>query len=203
MCSWDKLWTIMNNKIQKDQNPNCNSWGARSKNRVLGAKAGYCSCTLHIAPPRRWADHLSHLSGQTRGPTPTLTPYKEPACPLSQSEQETLFLVFSPSCCSRSPNKALHEFLVWPLINFYLLRRPRTQVGKILLWILVAVFEPGGHYVDQPSLNVFILNPMSTSANRISPSRLLTPPPIMLHTEGFTCKSRIFFLQRTMGTFSL
>ena len=37
-------------------------------------------------------------------------------------------LILSPSCCSRGPNKALFEFLVWPLINFYLVRRPRTLV---------------------------------------------------------------------------
>ena len=36
---------------------------------------------------------------------------------------------FAPFCYSRGPNKALPEF-VWPLTNFYWLRRPRTLVGN-------------------------------------------------------------------------
>ena len=31
---------------------------------------------------------------------------------------KVLLLVFAPSCC-RQDNKALPEFLLWPLINFY------------------------------------------------------------------------------------
>ena len=64
MCSWGKLWT----RYKKTKNPTTTS-------EELGAKAGYCACPLHTAPPRGWANHLSHPSGPTPGPTPTLTPY--------------------------------------------------------------------------------------------------------------------------------
>ena len=66
-------------------------------------------------------------------PGPTCIPYKQPARPGSWSKQGKLLLVFTPSCCSKNPNKALPEFLAWPLINFYWLRRPRTLVSNILL----------------------------------------------------------------------
>ena len=36
--------------------------------------------------------------------------------------------VLTPTCWSRGPSKALPEFLVMPLINFYWLRRPRALV---------------------------------------------------------------------------
>lgn len=73
--------------------------------------------SLHLAPPRGWADHPSHASG--------LTPGKEAAY-LQLRERPK-----DPVTCSHSPvapNKALPEFLVWPLINFCWLRRPRTLV---------------------------------------------------------------------------
>ena len=113
------------NKIQKGQNPAATS-------QVPGAKAGYRAWSLHTAPPRGWADHLIH-SGPTHrsAPAPALTPFKGPALPHWGSEQGYLLLVFTPSCCSTSPNKALPEFLVWPLINFYWLKSPRTQVSNI------------------------------------------------------------------------
>ena len=59
-------------------------------------------------------------SGPTPGHTPTLTPYQEQACPTLGSEQtkELLFVLSSP-CCSRGRSKALPEFLVRHLINFY------------------------------------------------------------------------------------
>ena len=31
----------------------------------------------------------------------------------------TCYFVLTPLCGSRGPNKALTEYLVWPLINFY------------------------------------------------------------------------------------
>ena len=63
MQSWGKLWTI---RYKKDQN----STGTK----VWGAKAGYCPWPLHTAPPRRWADHLSHSSGQIHPPSPHFQP---------------------------------------------------------------------------------------------------------------------------------
>ena len=64
-----QLEQISNNKIQKDQNLTATS-------EVPGAKAEYSARSLHTAPPRGWADHLSHPSGLTHGSAPTLTPFK-------------------------------------------------------------------------------------------------------------------------------
>ena len=86
--------------------------GCRSKSRVLRMPPA-------LSTTNGWAEHLSHPSGPTPGHTPTLTPHKEPACPPSGSEQGNLLLVFAPSCGGRGPNKALPEFLIWPLVNFY------------------------------------------------------------------------------------
>lgn len=79
---------IMKNKIQKDQNPSAIS-------EVSGAKAECCVCTLHTAPLREWADHLSHLSGPNPGHNHILTPYKKPVCHLSGSKEKNLLLVFA------------------------------------------------------------------------------------------------------------
>ena len=45
-----------------------------------------------------------------------------------------LWFALAPSCCSRGPNKAVPEFLVWPLTinNIYWLRKPRTLVYTLL-----------------------------------------------------------------------
>lgn len=50
--------------------------GAWSKNRMPGAKAGYCTCPLHTLPPKGWAKPLSHTSSLTPEHTSTLAPYK-------------------------------------------------------------------------------------------------------------------------------
>ena len=63
MHSWGKLWT----RYKKTKNPTATS-------EEPGAKAGHCACPLHSAPPKGWADHLSHTSGPTPRHTPTLTP---------------------------------------------------------------------------------------------------------------------------------
>ena len=55
----------------------------KSESLVLGGKAGHCTCPLHSAPPKGWADCPSHPSGLTHRHTPTLTPYKEQACSLA------------------------------------------------------------------------------------------------------------------------
>ena len=106
MHSWDKLWKT---RYKKTKNPTATS-------EVWGAKAGYCACILHTAPPRGWAEHLSHPPSRPLD----LTPFKGPAHHPLRSEQGHLLLVFTPSCTS--PSKALPEFLVWtrnqfPLIN--------------------------------------------------------------------------------------
>ena len=60
------------------------------------AKAGYCACPLHTPPPKGWANHLSQPSGETSGHTPTLSPYKEQACPPSGSKHVNMLLVLHP-----------------------------------------------------------------------------------------------------------
>ena len=62
-----QLEQIMDKKIQKDPKPSSH----------LGAKAGYRTCNLHMSPPKRWTNHLSHSSSPTHGYTPTLSIFKE------------------------------------------------------------------------------------------------------------------------------
>ena len=108
---WQWLWTwvwvnrqTINKKIQKDQN---------LKNKMLGAKARYCTCTL-LQHHEEWADHLSLQ------PNPWTHLYPIVGNILPQlREQAREYLVFDPYFSSRSPSKALPEFLAWPLINFY------------------------------------------------------------------------------------
>ena len=98
-------------KIKRDQNPNF--WRAGSKCRVY-------AWPLHSPLLKGWANYLSSPSCPTPGHTPTITPYKEPACPPWASKWPS-----EPVACC--PSKAFREFSVWPLINFYWLR-PRTLV---------------------------------------------------------------------------
>ena len=114
-----QLGQILRKKIQKDSKTELpplksreQKQGIRNKSRVLCMPA---ACT----PLEGWAEHLSRPSSPTPEYTPTLTPYKEPARPALGSEQGNLLLVFTPSCDCRGPNKALPEFLVWSLVNFY------------------------------------------------------------------------------------
>ena len=50
-------------------------------------------------------------------PPPGLTPPHPPA--RGASQLGSLLFVLTLPLCSKGPNKALPEFLVWPLINFY------------------------------------------------------------------------------------
>ena len=81
------------------------------------AKVGYCTCPLHI---KGWANHLSHPSSLTPGTN---------SCPSSEhASKGNCYLFLLPHCCWKGPNKALPEFPVLPLINFYWLRRARIVV---------------------------------------------------------------------------
>lgn len=85
-------------------------------------KQGTAHSPLHMTSPKGWANHLSHPFGLTPGHTPTFTPYKEQAHPLTQGaskQRADLLCVLTPPYCSRGPSKGLPEFLVWPLIDFY------------------------------------------------------------------------------------
>lgn len=114
MHSWDKLWTRQKNKT-KPQLPLLKSQeqnqGVRSKSNGL--------CMPAALNTSGWANHLSQPSGLTPD-TLLLLPHLRNQLTLTQgaSKQGNLLLVFIPSCCSRSPNKPLPAFLIWPLINF-------------------------------------------------------------------------------------
>ena len=115
----DLLGQIMDKKIQKDQkSPTANSeepgekQGPGSKSRVLHMHPAHTTTKGVGKPPKPplWPDLWTR-------------PYPHPIEGSSSSslgsKEGNLLLVFTPSCCHRSPNKALPEFLVWPLTNFY------------------------------------------------------------------------------------
>ena len=106
MSSWGKLWITRYKKINKTQ---------LSLPKSQEQKQGMC--TLHVIPPREYADLLSHTFCPTLGSNPTLTPNKGPALPSpphAPTREQTVetVLVFPPSCCIMSPSIALLEFLV-------------------------------------------------------------------------------------------
>ena len=77
--------------------------------------------TLHTAPPRGSADHLSHASGPLTNPSPSSPHLRKQLAPddLINKGNCHLFLL---------PCEALPELLLWSLINFYWLKSLRTQV---------------------------------------------------------------------------
>ena len=102
-----RSWVLTNSKIQKATKACC-FWSAKSKSRAHRATKG-------VSKPSQPPSYSSP------GPTPVILLFKEPVHPPSRSELGHLFLVLTPSC-STSPHKALPEFLVGLLINFYWIR---------------------------------------------------------------------------------
>ena len=98
MHSWDKLWATRYKKI-KAQLPLLRCW---EQKQVL-------SISQHTAPPRGWADHLSHPSCLTHRSAPTLTPHKGPACPPQDRVREFVSL---PSNCSKNSNETGQDPMV-------------------------------------------------------------------------------------------
>ena len=102
MHSQGKFWT---KRSKKAKNPIIISEELGvTKNWVSGAKAGYCTCPLHLT---------AQTSGQSIRATPPAEPWTHPYLhPIKGKSNET---------CNwrRSPKKALPEFLVCPLIDFY------------------------------------------------------------------------------------
>ena len=89
-------------------------------------------------PPTRFT--TSQRGGQTTEATPPISPLDTPlpsphkrnklAPPpphQETSKQENLLFILTSHCCSRDPNKALTEFLVWPLVNFYYLGKAKIS----------------------------------------------------------------------------
>ena len=103
MQSWQ-----LNNQIRKGPNPTASS-------EAPGTKARYCEWSLHRAPQ----------NGARRPPRPWLSFTSPP--PGSGREQGNMFLVFLHWCCSTSTGKALPEFLIWPLVNFYWLKGQKKK----------------------------------------------------------------------------
>ena len=100
MHNWGKFWATRYKKAKKT---NCLFWRAGSITKLLGAKAKYCTSTLHQIPPKWWANHLSHPSGPKSGPTLTLTPYKELAHPiLEERALESVTYFHSPTAATES-----------------------------------------------------------------------------------------------------
>ena len=89
--------------------------GSKRKGSKAVSKSSTRTCLLHTPPPKRQANHLNHPSSPTPGHTTTLTSYKESG----RDEQRKQLLVLTPHCYCRGPNKALPEFLIQPLNNFY------------------------------------------------------------------------------------
>ena len=133
-----QLGQILDQKIQKDKKEK-NPWLPFLKSHepwVSGAKA--CTQYHRVGAGR----HLSHPSSLTSGHTPALSSNKEWAHTLSRSKQGG-FLVFIFSCSrQKNPNRALPEFLVWSLVNFYWLRRAKNPgcIILILIWSLSRIW---------------------------------------------------------------
>ena len=151
---------IMDERIQegqKSQLPLLKSpeqkQGVGSKSRVLRMPPAHTTTKGVGKPPKL------PLLRPTPGPAPTLTAYKESARPhlhppQGANEQGNLLFVFAPSCCSRGPRKALPEFLVWHLSNFYRLRRPRTLVGNRWMQHQALQWRPACPSVPEPILAI-------------------------------------------------
>ena len=111
-CKWSKLWTRHRLKIQP---PLLKSWEQ---------KHGTSACPLHLTLPKRWANHLS-------SPAQSL----DPLLPSHHTMERTRepIIVFTPSYCSRNPDKALPEFLISSHINFYWIGRTRKASQVVLV----------------------------------------------------------------------
>ena len=86
--------------------------------------------TVHAPYTERYLRGTLTLE-HTPTPIPTLTySYKEQASQ-GVSKPGTLLFVPTARCYSKGPNKVLPEFLVWPLVNFCILGRPRPPSVSI------------------------------------------------------------------------
>ena len=106
------LQIIMNNKIQKGQNP-------RTTSEAPGAKAGYCAWALHTAPPKGSADLLSHPIPPSRSADPSpLSPIIGARLPSRGANRvpvtcfHSLVLQESQWSLAWVPHLASHQFLL-------------------------------------------------------------------------------------------
>lgn len=116
-----------NSRQKRLKNPNDTSEEPRAKGGQ-GQKQGTAQapCTQHHTRRRQAPKPLLWPKLVTLLPSLHIKNKRGPTQGMSKGT-----LVCSHShCCSRGSNKALLEFLVWPLINFYWLRRPITLAGN-------------------------------------------------------------------------
>lgn len=129
---------ITNSKVQTPQT-NCHFWGGRNKNSILGMMPAQ-STTKGVGRPHKSPEQPKPWT--CRPPSARLR--NQPI--LLECQQGHLLLVFIPLCCSMNRNKALLEILIWPLLSFYWLKSPRTQIGNITMFtpILPGLGRSGG-----------------------------------------------------------
>ena len=97
-----QLGQVMDNK-QKDLKKKKNT-KTTATSEEQRAKAEHCPYS------KEWANHRRYPSGPIPGPTSTLTPYKELACPTSGQSKETCYLLLSPAAAG-ALRKGLPEFV--------------------------------------------------------------------------------------------
>ena len=127
-CVHAQLGQIMNNKIPKDKKAplallksRAEKQGAGSKSRGLGMPPALSTNKAVGKPPKpplwpnSWTHHYPHPTEGSRS-----------ASLCSRREQARAPVTCSccppgpcPSAAAGAPIKALYEFLVWPLVNFY------------------------------------------------------------------------------------
>ena len=110
MCSWGKLWT----KRPKSPTATSEEPGAKAGGQEQKQGTVHAPCTQH-----------HQRGGQSTKATPPAQPL-DPPLPSPHGRNQLIRPPFGKqvgkgTCCLfsvRGPNKALPEFLVWPLINF-------------------------------------------------------------------------------------
>ena len=135
-----QLGQILDKRYKETKKPICHFLRAWNKKAESGAKAGYCTCPL----ARNTTEGVGRPPKPRLQPRPRDTPLPSPqvrnqltttssewgvGVEREASKQENLLIVLTRPCYSRDLNKALPEFLLWPLINFYCLRGPDTESG--------------------------------------------------------------------------
>ena len=82
-----------------------------------------------VSPPPHYPTFPFLIPSYSPFPSTTTPPHTLPR-PNWGEKQDNPLLVLTPSCCSIGPSKALSVIFLWPLINFYWLKIPRTGVSN-------------------------------------------------------------------------
>ena len=104
---------------------------AGSKNWVSGGKAGYYTCQLYTIPLKGWADppkppHQDNPWTHTYPHTHIRNKLTSCLGEGASKGASCLFLPCHTTCWSTDPSKALPEFLVSTLVNFYWLGKAQN-----------------------------------------------------------------------------